>query len=223
MDDTLLSKLIFTWSLTQSSSTCRTFPYRVRQFLIRVDMEYVLQAQEVNTRSILSNIDSNFVPLLHQEWKEKLLSSTAVAGERFGGNKLRTYKTFKHEFRTEPYVCIVAQKKYRSAYAKFRCGVAPIKIETGRYGVDRVPPEARLCMQCSRIEDEFHVIMQCPLYDDVRSSCLKSIHVLSHEFKELTSEHQFIEIMSNPLYYRIASRFMYDILNKRRYMTYVIS
>ena len=85
----------------------------------------------------------NFVPLLHQEWKEKLLSSTAVAGERFGGNKLRTYKTFKHEFMTEPYVCIVAQTKYRSADDKFRCGVAPIKIETSRYGVNRVPPVAR--------------------------------------------------------------------------------
>ena len=62
--------------------------------------------------------------------------------------------------------------------------------------------------------------MQSPLHDDVRSSCLNSIHVLSHGFKELTSEHQFIEIMSNPLYYRIASKFMYDILNKRRYMTF---
>ena len=206
----MLSKIIFTWSLTQSSSRCRTLPYRFRQILIRVDMEYVLQAQEVNTRSILSNIDSNFVPLLHQEWKKKLLSSTSVAGERFGGNKLSTYKTFKHAFMIELYVCIVTQKKYRSAYAKFSCGVAPIKIETGRYGVNRVPPESRLCMQCSRIEDEFHVIMQCPLYDDVRFSCLKFIYV--HEFKELTSEHQFIEIMSNPLYYRIASQFMYDIL-----------
>ena len=93
---------------------------------------------------------------------------------------------------TKPYVCIVAQKKYRSAYTKFRCGVALIKIETSRYCVNRVPSEARLCMQCSRIEDEFHVIMQCPLYDDIRSSCLNSIHVLSQEFKELTSEHQFI-------------------------------
>ena len=46
------------------------------------------------------------------------------------------------------YVCIVAQKKYKSAYAKFRCGVALIKIETGRYAVERVPPESRLCMQC---------------------------------------------------------------------------
>ena len=69
MDDTLLStcKRIFTWSLTQSSSTCRTLPYRVRNFLIRIDMEYVLQAHKVNTKSILSNIDSSFVPLLHQE------------------------------------------------------------------------------------------------------------------------------------------------------------
>ena len=99
---------------------------------MHANMEYVLQAQEFNTRSILSNIDSNFVPLLHQEWKEKLLSSTSVASERFGGNKLRTYKTFKQDFITEPYVCIAAQKKYRYAYAKFRCGVAPIKIETGR-------------------------------------------------------------------------------------------
>ena len=112
MDGTLLSKIIFTWSLTQYGSTCRTLPYRVRKFLIRIDMEHVLQAYEVNTRSILSNINSNFVPLLHQEWKVKLLSSTAVANERCGGNKLRTYKTFKHDFLTEPYVGIITQKKY---------------------------------------------------------------------------------------------------------------
>ena len=67
MDDTLLSYRIFTWSLTQSSSTCRTHSYRVGKFLIGIDMEYVLQAHEVNTKSILSNIDYNFVPLLHQE------------------------------------------------------------------------------------------------------------------------------------------------------------
>ena len=49
MEGTLLSKRIFTWSLTQSSSICRTLPYGVRKFLIRIDMEYVLQAYEVNT------------------------------------------------------------------------------------------------------------------------------------------------------------------------------
>ena len=40
---------------------------------------------------------------------------------------------------TEPYVSITVPKKYRSAYAKFRCGVAPIKIETCRYGINCIP------------------------------------------------------------------------------------
>ena len=45
---------------------------------------------------------------------------------------------------TEPYVSITVPKKYRSAYAKFRCGVAPIKIETCRYGINRIPVNERL-------------------------------------------------------------------------------
>ena len=54
------------------------------------------------------------------------------------------------------HVCIVSQNKYKSAYAKFRSGVAPIKIETGRYGVNRVQPEERLCMQCCRINAAYN-------------------------------------------------------------------
>ena len=60
----------------------------------------------------------------------------AVRGEIFGGNRrtytyLRTYRTFKNEFTTEPYLRIIVHKKCRSAYAKFSCGIAPLKIETG--------------------------------------------------------------------------------------------
>ena len=60
-------------------------------------------------------------------------------------HKLRTYSQFKHELGTEPYVTIITRKCYRSAYAKLRCGVVPIKIETCRYGLNRVPVEQRLC------------------------------------------------------------------------------
>ena len=61
----------------------------------------------------------------------------AVRGEIFGGNRrtytylLRTYRTFKKEFTTEPYLRIIVHKKGRSAYAKFSCGIALLKIETG--------------------------------------------------------------------------------------------
>ena len=44
------------------------------------------------------------------------------------------------------------------------CCTITLKIETGRYGVNRVPAEERLCDACNSIEDEFHVLMKCPIY-----------------------------------------------------------
>jgi hypothetical protein len=49
------------------------------------------------------------------------------------GNKLRTYKLFKEVFETEMYLSKNIPSRYRSAFAKFRCGVAPLRIETGCY------------------------------------------------------------------------------------------
>ena len=56
-------------------------------------------------------------------------------------------------------VKIITQKEYRSAYSKFRCGVAPIKLETCRYGLNRLPVAERVCETCDVVEDECHVIM----------------------------------------------------------------
>ena len=53
--------------------------------------------------------------------------------------------------------------------AKIRCGVAPIRLETGRY--EGLPENERLCPVCSlqEIESEVHVITKCSLYDDLRN------------------------------------------------------
>ena len=41
--------------------------------------------------------------------------------------------TFKEEFNVEQYYCMILSPLRRAAFCKFRCGVAPIRIETGRY------------------------------------------------------------------------------------------
>ena len=221
MDVSRISKTIFIWGMKQSSAKCRSHFHRVHQFLISVDMEYVYRAQDANSRSILCSFGHELSQLQLTQWTEKLNAPVAVRGEMFGGNKLRTYRTFKNEFITEPYLSIIVHKKYRSAYAKFRCGVAPLKIETGRYGVNRVPVEERLCETCNSVEDEFHVLMKCPLYRDARDFCFNSISAVSEVFADLPQESQFIELMSNPLHYKIISKFMYTILNQRRYLLYL--
>ncbi len=50
---------------------------------------------------------------------------------------------FKHAYETESYLTDKLPYVHRSAMAKFRCGVAPLKIETGRY--ENIPLEARIC------------------------------------------------------------------------------
>ena len=59
---------------------------------------------------------------------ERSISRTGL-----GGNKLRTYRTFKHDCGTETYVSSSLPGRHMSAYAKFKCGVAPNRLETGRY------------------------------------------------------------------------------------------
>ena len=51
---------------------------------------------------------------------------------------------------------MVMPKCYRSALAKFRCSVAPIRVETGRY--EPLPLGKRMCPLCNGgIEKELHV------------------------------------------------------------------
>ena len=137
-----------------------------------------------------------------------------------GGNKLRTYRKFKHSYSTEPYVKIITSKKYRSAYAKFRCGVAPLKIETCRYGLNRIPVEERLFESCQVVEDKFHVMMVCPLFNDIRSQFILQLNEVEQSFNDYTQEEHFIYVMSNPACYKIISKVMYCILSKKHQMFY---
>ena len=58
----------------------------------------------------------------------------------------------------------------RVAITRWRLSSHDLRIETGRYTSPRTPREARTCSKCPEyIEDEDHVLFQCPLYDSVRT------------------------------------------------------
>ena len=62
----------------------------------------------------------------------------------------------KTEFETEAYVKCILGRQQRSALARFRCGTAAIRIETGRY--EGLPENERICPVCENVvEDEYHV------------------------------------------------------------------
>ena len=106
MDNSFLTKKIFLHSMNQSNSSCRTWFYRVKQFLISIDQEHMFRARDLNARLVLPVINANLKMFYDKCWQEKIQAESAVRGETHGGNKLRTYRlTFKNTYSTEPYVC----------------------------------------------------------------------------------------------------------------------
>ena len=76
--------------------------------------------------------------------------------------KLRTYKLLKTEFGVEAYVQAPTQKLYRSAIARMRMEVFPLRLETGRWR--GLPVAQRICTSCDMavVENEEHFLCICP-------------------------------------------------------------
>ena len=141
-------------------------------------------------------------------WQKDLDRLTAKRGE--GGNKLRTYKLFKTEWGFEPYLLCIDSRDLRVLLSKFRFGICPLRIETGRYEqVNSVkktlPVEQRTCPCCvsGNLEDEYHFLLQRPVYVHRRQRMfcvIQSILGLSDSEIHrgcIVKDHVFSQIMSS--------------------------
>ena len=70
----------------------------------------------------------------------------------------------------------------RSVMAQFRCGVLPLRIETGRFVGEQVRDTCRLCRFCdlNLIEDEKHFLLVCPSYVNLRDADLGIILTMTN-------------------------------------------
>ncbi len=62
-------------------------------------------------------------------------------------SKLSTYIKFKCCYGKDPYACTVYNRGHRAILAKFRSGILPLSIETGRF--QNIPREFKLCTMCN--------------------------------------------------------------------------
>ena len=97
---------------------------------------------------------------------------------------------------TNHYCKIIMPKCHRSAFAKFRCGVAPLRLETGRY--EGLPVNERMCPFCRvYVENETHVIINCQTYECVRESLFQTAVRVCPDLNHLTDEEKMIFLFSN--------------------------
>lgn len=113
--------------------------------------------------------------------------------------KLRTYKHFKLEARIESYLNGNFPRSIYSNIARLRLVSHNLNIELGRHKRPLVPAEQRICEKCGldEVEDEFHCIMKCEKWAELRLNLIQSACNAIDGFLVLNPYEQFCRILNN--------------------------
>ena len=123
-------------------------------------------------------------------------------------NKYLLYKHLINNFDIQIYLKKSIPISLQRLLTKFRLSYHDLFVETGRH--KNIPRYNRICSLCNKqdIEDEYHFILICPVYDEIRHKFLKPyfykkpsmyklINLLtSKKFKELCNIAKFLKSAS---------------------------
>ena len=110
-------------------------------------------------------------------------------------SKLKTYSKFKRTIGMEYYLSNIHKTKDRISMTKFRLSNHNLMIEKGRH--NNIESCNRFCPFCPNcVEDEYHFLIICPAYSDIR---LKLLNQINTENRHVTNEILFIFLMTEDL------------------------
>ena len=145
-----------------------TWASHVRLLLYRYGFREVWDAQGVgNMVLFLREFTDRVKQVYSTDWEHDLEQSS----------KLYLFKSLKDSgIYREEYLYKVTIRKYRAGLAKLRCSSHDLRIEKGRHKSE--PVAERVCRLCFKadeqhvLEDEYHFLMCCPQYADLREKYL---------------------------------------------------
>ena len=134
---------------------------------------------------------------------------------------LRTYSLFKTNFECESYLENIKYYKYRIALTKFRTSSHMLEIERGRHTNPITPVNLRLCHICKVVEDEYHFLMECSIYDNDRLRLMTNIANKFPPFIDLSMYHKFVFLLSfnDPQIHTWVAKFIYNSFSLRSTLT----
>ena len=128
-------------------------------------------------------------------------------------NIFNFFSSFKSYFSPEQYLTDVSfERKLRNNLARFRLGVSQINLHRYKfYKNNDTLLKCPFCKNC--IEDEPHIIFDCPAYDDLRSNSQLSV-----DCNVVNKEYYLFSIMNNFNNQKTLSIFLTLLFKKRRSM-----
>ena len=144
-----------------NSYSGKNWAFNIKTILTEIGMHHIWIEQDSST--IFYLIKQRILDIFKQTWYATINNS----------RRLASYCIHKHDFHFEKYLNCIQINKYRIALTKFRVSSHDLAVETGRY--TNVAVDDRKCQQCSMnvLEDEYHFLLVCPKYRNLRINYLK--------------------------------------------------
>ncbi len=128
----------------------------VRTLLSNYGFYHVWLNQGVgNVHTFLSIFKQRVTDIFVQQWQSRINDSSRAL----------FYKNVC-EFKLQYYLKDITVMKFRTAFARLKVSSHRLAIESGRW--NRTPVNNRICEVCARLEDEYHFILECVMYADIR-------------------------------------------------------
>ena len=205
LPDERLEKIVFNWDYSLCAHGKKNWCKDAKDLFYKCNLHEVYNSKNLfglSLSAILQTAETNLSLAYTDAWKTSVTNMP----------KLRTYKSFKSEFKTEAYVkANVLNTRQRSAIAKMRNGTYPLEIELGRYR--GIPVENRVCKLCrSEPETEEHFLLNCPKTDDIRQKLFSDVNgVLLRSgiaFQTLSFADKLSVLLSNVLVAKYVANFI---------------
>ena len=109
-----------------------------------------------------------------QEWHDRLDNSSRAI----------FYRAIRNVPQYQMYLEYVHVKAHRQALTRLLTSSHALRVETGRWDRPVTPRVRRFCIVCNIIEDEYHFMLECPLYSDIRTKFIpRQFHTRPSMFK----------------------------------------
>ena len=203
MNETRLTRKVFDYDYSMAGG--KNWCSDVKTILTKVD----LLAEFYNKTSVdLKNVENKLLENHKIDWSNKLQTVS----------KLRTYREFKSEYTTEKYLLANMTKLEKSHFAQFRCGILPLRVETGRYSGLSV--HERTCTICTSnaTEDEIHFLFNCSCYQDLRQTLIYKATETNANFLLLNDVEKLKHVVENYSIY--VAKFIVDAMKRRKSLLY---
>ena len=168
MNNKRLTQKVLLWDRKLSEEFgLKTWFADLKNIALRNGISDILQDLPLN---IYQKIDHMKLSLLAKD-------QTKWAHEASSLPKLRSYIGMTSFVSLKAYIFKPLSFIQRKFLAKFRLGVIPLRIETGRYERPKIPAAERTCKVCNNntVEDEIHFLLYCPKLNTLRETLIARV------------------------------------------------